>query len=406
MATFTYRAYDGQGRLVDGAIESLSREEALEALRRQGAYPVEISERRTGDAAVSNRESGRRTVSGEALILATRELSTLINAQLPLDEALKIVALQPLVPKPTRRVLEAVLSRVVAGASLSEALALFPGDFPEYYWRLVSAAERSGSLGPALDGLASHLERRAELARRVRAALLYPAILMFAAFAALTIVVGVLVPAVAPLFEDAGVSPPPVIAVLRAVQQFVASYWLALGLGAGLLSAGLVRLTQRPASRAFAGRFALDLPIAGRLIAAGETVRFSQTLAMLLSSGVPLLDALRVSARALGNHAYKSAVDQAADVVAQGGSLSEGLARSGRFTELALRLTSIGERTGQLGPMLSRLARIEQEALQNRLDRMMGLIAPILTLVIGLLVGGIILSVMSALTGLNDLAFK
>ncbi|MBX9925706.1 MAG: type II secretion system F family protein [Hyphomicrobiaceae bacterium] len=405
---YSYRAYDGDGRVVDGVVEERSREAAIDALRRRGTFPVEIAESTSAAVASPARGPfGRRTaITRQGLVVITRELATLLSAQLPIDETLRIVALQPLVPDPARRILQDVLARVTAGDTLSDALARHADDFPEFYVRLVAASEKSGTLGPAMTGLAQYLERRAELSRRVSSALVYPLILLAAAIATLAIVTGVLVPAIAPVFEDAGASPPPVIAALRSLQLSVAGNWPLILAGFGALVLLGVRARQQPAVRAAIERTALRLPVAGRLIASSETARLSRTLSTLLTSGVPLLEALRVSGGALTTSAFRSAVEDTAETVSRGGLLSDGMTATGRFGELALRLTAIGERTAQLPDMLTRLARIEEEALQHDLDRLTGLIAPVMTVLIGLLVGGIILSVMGAIAGLNDLAFK
>lgn len=409
---FSYRAYDGEGRVIEGVVEEQSREAAIDVLRRRGAYPVDVveasatprSHRSTFASIVGTARAA--AITRPALVVVTRELATLLSAQLPIDEALRIVSLQPLVPAAARRVLDDILARVVAGDTLSGALARHPEDFPEYYVRLVGAAERSASLGPAMTGLAHYLERRADLARKVQSAMTYPAILLVAALAAVTIVIGVLVPAIAPVFEDAGASPPPVIAILRATQLFVTANWPLLLLGTLLLVLMAIAVGRRPSTMRTIEAAALRLPVVGRLVSASETARLARTLSTLLTSGVPLLDALRVAGGALGTGAFRSAVEIIVEHVSRGGLISEGAASTGRFGELALRLTGIGERTGQLPEMLARLAHIEEEALQHDLERLTGLIAPVMTILIGLVVGGIILSVMGAIAGLNDIAFR
>jgi general secretion pathway protein F len=417
MASFNYRAYDANGRVVTGEVSGPTRAAALDSLRRQGTFPIEITDGPANGpanatdprnaAGMATPSRGRRQrVSRGALVVLTRELATLVTADLPIDEALGIVALQPMVPAPTRAVAREVLDQVVQGSSLSDALAQHPADFPEFYWRLVAAAERSGGLGPALTELAAHLERRAELGQKVRSALLYPAVLLVAAVVTMAIVTGVLVPSIAPMFEDAGAKLPAVIAALRAAQVFVAEHWMVLLAVLAVTAAGLMRAARLPAVRQALDRFALRLPLAGALIAKSETARFAGTVATLLKSGVPLLDALQVSQSTLGTSVYRSAAGDVAAAVSSGGLLSDALARSGRFPELAVRFAAIGERTGKLDAMLERLGRIEDAAQQRDLERLTGLLAPVLTVTIGVLVGGIILSVMGAIVGLNDLALK
>ena len=411
MTAYTYRAYDADGRLVEGQLDSDTREAALDTLRRRGALPIEIAE---GSAAVHSAGSWRDTLGGTrrrprsdpALALATRELATLLGADLPLDEALRLLALQPSLPARMRRLFDDVLARVLAGASLSDALSAHPREIPELHWRLVAAGERSGNLAGTLGALAGFLERGVALRGKVRDALLYPMVLLAAAVVALAIVVGVLVPAIAPLFDEAGATPPPVIATLAAIQRFAAAHWPLLVIGAGLLVALLAAATRNAQlQRAFDG-LALAVPVLGTLIARRETARLTGTLATLLASGVPMLDAMRVATDALSNTRYRQASGQIVERLASGGLLSAELAATGLFSELALRMTAIGERTGDIDGMLARLARIEEEALQRDLERMAALVAPLLTVLIGLFVGGIILSVMDAILGLNELAIR
>lgn len=403
MSVFSYRAYDAKGQLVEGKTEGVSRDAVLSDLRRRGAFPVEIAELQ---AAGRQQASGTRAqLSRDVLVLITRELATLIEAHLPIDEALRIVALQPQVPARARKVLDAVRGEVEAGHSLSGAL-LATGTFPTYYVSLIAAAERGATLGPALTGLAGYLERRADIARRVQGALLYPVILTVAAVAALGVVIGVLVPAVAPLFDEAGVSPPPAIALLRAVHVGLAAHWpVVLVSICGLVLLG-VQAVRSPARRARLDRLMLRLPFAGRMIAHGQTARLAQTLATLLQNGVPLLDALRVTARALDSAPYRDAANEISDHVSRGGTFAAGLAASGCFSPLAVRLAEIGERTGELQAMLARLGRIEEDALSKGLERALALLAPVLTVLVGILVGGILVSVMSAILSLNDVVAR
>ena len=408
MGSYSYRAYDQSGRLVEGRLDSDTRADAIEALRRQGALPIEIEEA-SGTRVRSgfwSRLTARPAVSDAALAMLTRELATLLAATLPLDDALRLIALQPSLDARTRRLVASLLTRVLGGDSLSRALQSEPGAFPEYYWNLVAAGERSGGIAAALASLATFLERRAAFRTKLRDALVYPAVLLAAAVVAMSVVVGVLVPAIAPLFDEAGSAPPPVIAVLRDLQLLVAAHWPLVIAAAALAIALLVAGARSASMRRRFDRLALRLPLIGRLIARRETARFSGTLATLLSSGVPMLDAVRLTTAALSNDVYRDASAALVERLAEGGVLSEEMAANGLYGELALRMTAIGERSGDVAPMLARLARIEEEALQRDLERLSGLVAPVLTVAIGLAVGAVILSVMDAVLGLNELAFR
>lgn len=424
MRQFTYRAYDRDGRIVSGEIGAGSREAAIATLKGRGVVPVEIAEARSqggsrdGQAAgigvgaqatnLLRRWSWRRpdAIAARDLAAMTRELASLVTADVPLADALRIVALQPRIAPAVRRVLGDVLDRVLAGSSLSDALAAHPRDIPEPYWRLVAAAERSGKLGAALERQAAELERRREIADRIRSALIYPAILAVAAILTLAVVIGLLVPSIAPVFEQAGAPLPPVLGFLRGVQTAVATYWpLLLGVVA-IAAIAITVLSGTRAARTLFEDALFGLPLVGRTLEAAETARFAATLATLLTSGVPLLDALRTTARTLRTRAYQSATEALAEGVARGATVSGAMADGRRFGELAVRLVGVGEATGKLADMLDRLAGILERSTTRDIDRATAILAPVLTLVIGAVVGGIVLSVMSALVGLNEIAIR
>jgi general secretion pathway protein F len=405
---YGYRAYDSGGRLMQGEIMADSRELALEALHRRGAFPLEVAE---GLASPAKPWWDReivlfRHVPLGGLALFSRELATLVKADLPLDETLRIVALQPSLSTAMRRVTEGVLARVLEGQSLSQALSAADGAFPEFYWRLVRGGEASGTLGAVLEDVAAFLERAAEIRAKVLSALLYPAILLTAAGLAVLAIMAVLLPAIVPLLRDAGAPLPPIVRVLEAVREAVTGHWQAWLGGAAVAVALLAALIATGQLKSALSRLALRTPLIGGLVAKREVARFSRTLATLMKSGVPLLDAARIAGGVLVNVSYRSAIMAAAEEVRQGAALSRPLTASGLFPEVALRLIAVGEKTGQLDAMLLRVAEIFEAALQRQLDRITAMITPLLTLCIGALVGGLIVSVMSALLGINELAIN
>jgi general secretion pathway protein F len=406
MPLYRYRAYDKSGALAEGEIETRSRELALQQLHQKGFHPLDVTEDSPrGKERWWEREvfsSGTLPVAGLALL--TRELATLIKAEIPLDDALRIVSLQPLIPARIRRVTKAVHEAVRGGESLAGALAARGTEFPEYYWRLVQAGESSSTLGDVLDDIGTFLERSNEVRSQVVSALIYPAVLLVAAMAALGVILTVLLPTVMPLFKDAGATPPPMLRFLVSAQAALAQNWL---LWLALQAAVALALTlawRSPGLRLTIDRAILRLPMVGGLVAARETARFSRTLSTLSHNGVPMLDAVRISGSVLQNKAFSLAVATAGESLKEGGSLSQPLARSGLFSELALRLMAVGEQTAQLDTMLMRVAQIFETTLQRQLSRLMTLLTPLLTLLIGGLVGGLIISVMTAIMSLNDVA--
>jgi general secretion pathway protein F len=409
MPRYSYKAYDAKGGRLVGEIESETREAALEALVRQGRYALELVEGGVSAPSLPWWQQdvfSSRRLSQQNITLFTRELATLVKAELPIDEALRIVVLQPLISARTRQIVGAVLARVLDGASLSEALGAQQGAFPEYYWRIVHAGEASGTLGTALDDLAHLLDRSMEFRSRIVSALVYPATLLFAAAAALTIVMTILIPTIAPMFKEAGKEPPALIGNLIALQDFLSEHWLATLLVAALGIAGLIALFRQDAWRLMRDRMVLRLPLISGLVENGQTAVFARTLGTMIKSGVPMLRALAVAGDALRNRAMSGAVHACATEMREGGGLVGALGKSRLFPELSLRLISVGEQSGQLDTMLGRVADIYEAALQRQLDRVTSLLTPILTIVIGVVVGGLILSVIGAIVSVNELALQ
>lgn len=408
MPRYSYKAYDQTGALLSGAIDVATREAALQALSARGQMAVEVSE--TGEASPLpwwQREvfTTKGLSDGERLML-TRELATLLKAELPLDEALGIVVLMPGLGVRVRALAGRILDRVREGQSLSQALAGQGNAFPEFYWRLVRAGEASGSLGDVLGELSTLLERSSDMRSRVASAMLYPLLLMAAAFAAVLVIMLVLLPAVMPLFAEAGVEPPLALRMMSSAHAAVTGHWQVSGLALGILVLAALVLRNDAGFRATRDKLVLRLPVIGRLTTMRETGRFCRTMSALLKNGVPLLDALRSTAGVLTNRVYVEATRALAGAVAEGATLSQQMQASKLFSELSVRLAAAGEKTGQVDGMLARTAAIHEAMLERDVDRMTKLIGPVLTLFIGIFTGGLILSVMQAILSINDLALR
>lgn len=408
MARFIYKAYDTSGIFASGEVAAQTREGALEALARRGQIPIELIEATaaTSTAWWQREVFGAGGLSSSNLATFTRELASLVKAEIPIDEALRIVAVQPMLPARLRQIINSCLERVLEGESLSDALRAQGKAFPEFYFRLIKAGESSGALSEVLVDLASVLERSAETRSRMTSALIYPAVLLVAAAVALAVILTVLIPTILPIFEDAGAKPPFLIQALSDFQKFLAAHWISVLTLAVMAVVSLGLIAKSSGARLHMDRFWLSLPLVGGLIERRETARLSRTLSVLTRNGVPILESLRIAAGVMSNRAYRQAIDIAGDAVKEGSSLTAPLTRSGLFPDLFLRLTAVGEKTGQLDAMQLRVAEIYEAAVERQLKRLTDLITPVLTLVIGGCVGGLIISVMSAIFSVNDLALK
>jgi general secretion pathway protein F len=406
MPLYQYRAYDSAGALRSGEMEAASDAGVLQQLKAAGLIPVEaVESRRARVERWWERDLfADRNLPPASLALFTRELATLVDAGIPLDEALRIVTLHPMIAK-VRKATEETLAYVLEGASLAEAMER-QGRFGDFYCSMVRAGEAAGNLGQVLRQLATSLERSVETRQRLRSALVYPMVLVAMAVGGLVLIATVLLPTIVPIFTDAGAEPPFAIRLMLDLQNGLARHWVLVLIGLVLFVAGLVMLWHNPQARSLFSRLALKAPLVGPIVTMAETAKLARTLASLLGSGVPMLTALRIVGSVAGNAHVAAAIADAADEVKEGRMLSRGLARSGVFPSLMLRLTAVGEETGRLEPMLRHVETIFEGQVHRRLEHLLTLLTPTLTIGMGLIVGGLILSVMSAILSINELAFQ
>ena len=410
MTRFGFKAYDAGGRLIEGELFCESREMALDSLHRRGVFPLQIvAGAVAGKQAWWNRDIvvlRSRTMSQAALALFIRELATLVRSELALDEALRIAALQPLLPAGVKRVAQAVLAGVLEGQGLSQAMAAQGEVFPEFVWRLIRGGEASGALADVLEDLAAFLERSAEIRSKIVSAMLYPMILLGVAALTIAVIMTVLLPMIVPLLRDAGAPLPTVVRVLEAVRLGVTDNALLAVIAAAAVASLAIALPRMETARLAWSRPVLRIPLINQLVAGRQVARFARTLGTLLKAGVPLLDATRIAGGVLGNAHYRQAVQTVTSGLKEGAPLSRLMTASNLFPELALRLIAIGEQTGELEAMLLRVATIFETIVQRQLDRLTTLLTPVMTLGIGLLVGGLMISVMGALLSINELTLQ
>ena len=399
MGSYRYTAYASTGDLVRGSIAARSHAEALELIHHRGLLALEAEE-----ASSSSRPHGFRSrqlsLAGRVHLLL--ELATLLKAEVVLDQALRILG-EARRTRLARVVVRDCAERVAAGGRLSEALDTKLSGFRRDEVAMIAAGEQNGSLAQVLDQLARLLERRLELRRRLTSALIYPSLLVFMALAAIVVIVSVLIPNIEPLFEGNEARLPAVVRVLLQVQNHLADYGLHLAAGLFALSAAAAAAMKRPGLRDIIDRSLLRVPLAGGLVRKAVVSRLCLTIAMLLESGVPLQQSLRAASGVVANSQAKAALDSATEQVTSGGRLSRAL-RSGLFDEASLRLVALGEDTNRLAHMLHHVARTCESELVRQIERAMTLLTPVLTLVLGITVGGIIMSVMQAILGISDIA--
>lgn len=402
MAAFEYIALDSAGRQRKGVLEADSARQARQQLREQKLSPLEVQPARSKSQPGSPRLGFSRGLSARDLALLTRQLATLVQAALPIEEALRAAAAQSTTGK-VKSMLLAVRGRVLEGHSLAASLKEFPSAFPDLYRATVAAGEHSGHLGLVLEQLADYTEQRYQSRQKIQLALMYPVILMIASLSIVGFLLGYVVPDVVKVFVNTGQALPGLTQGLIAASDFVKGWsWLVVLLAiAGVL--GLKQLLKTPALRLRWDEFLLRLPLIGRLSRAAHTARFASTLAILSRSGVPLVDGLGIAAAVIGNMAIRGRVEQAAQKVREGSSLTRALEATNDFPPMLLHMLASGERSGELDNMLGRAARTQENDLSAQIALMVGLFEPFMLVFMGAVVLVIVLAILLPILSLNQL---
>ncbi|HLY05757.1 MAG TPA: type II secretion system F family protein [Rhizomicrobium sp.] len=406
MAQFQYRAMTGSGAVVRGVLDAPSRDQVVRQLRTRGLFPLDASESGTGGLRgllpKNLRIGGRVTMRG--LAMATQELSTLLKAGLELDRALGIlVGLSDI--GALKAPFEGVRNRVRDGMAFADALSSDPV-FPKFYVSMVRAGEHGGTLDVTLQRLTDYLSRTMAIREQVTSALVYPSLLLLTAGASVIVILVFVLPEFQPLFADAGKSLPLPTQIVMGAGDAVRTYgWLVvLLIVAGII--GLQRALRNPAKRLKWDAFKLRWPVLGNLMASIEVERLMRTFGTLLSNGVPIPTALNLSKDVLSNTVLAAAIRDAAVSLREGERLAQRLARAKVFPPVTLDLIRIGEESGKLDEMLLRQADLDEHRIKHKVDRALALLVPVLTIGLGMVVAGLIASMLVAIISVNDLALQ
>jgi general secretion pathway protein F len=356
---------------------------------------TDINRRKTPNDGTKNRRV--HSVNRRHFRTFLRQLAALLRAGLPIDQAMDLLSRQHDMPS-AARLAAGIASRVRQGSALSEAMAAEPGVFDELDLSVITAAETSGRMAEAVTRLADYHQRRDAVSDRVRAALIYPLILVVAAALAITVLFVVVVPSLAPLLADAEVKPPLATLIVLALSDFLIVHgWIFPVISAALLIVGTL-----PAGRRARDQLALSIPIIGPLLARVETERWQRGLGILLANGVALPRATAVVAGGFSNQTLKTSGAHIASAIPQGRGLAVLMAECGCFPTIAVQLVRVGEEAGGLDAMLLQSADHQHEEVEQSLTRLIGLIEPVLILVLGLAVAGVVLALLTTVTSLNQ----
>lgn len=405
MAAYRYKALNAQGQVTKGILESDS-ERALRAqLRQQKLRPIEVAEvssRKSADDKKSSFTLFSPRLGGSELALVTRQLATLVASALPLDECLQAVAEQSK-RSSTKALLLQVRSKVAEGYMLASAMGQFPQAFNEMYRAMVSAGEQAGQLSPVLEQLATYTEERQHTAQQLKMALIYPFVLIGVAIAVVSALMVFVVPELVGIFAHSKKALPPLTVALIATSDFLRGYGIYL-LVAVVAAAWLFKqVIKAPGRRRHWHKILLNTPGARSILTAMDTARFASTLSILMASGVPLLDSLKIAGAVMQNLVLRDASEQVALRVKEGSSLNRALNQSEYFPPMMVHMVASGETSGDLETMLERSANNQERELQMTLGTIMGLFEPLMVVVMGGLVLLIVLAILLPIFDLNTM---
>lgn len=404
MPAFAYAALDPRGKERKGLVEADSSRQARQLLRDQGLTPLKL------DAAVvsqqqqlqaGNSARGASMKVGE-LALITRQLATLLQSSMPLEEALAAISQQSETAK-VRSIVSAVRTRVMEGHSLAGSLGDFPRAFPDLYRATVAAGEHAGQLDLVLNRLADYTERSHESRQKAKLALLYPVLLFLLSIAIVTGLMAFVVPDVVEVFVGQGQELPFLTRALIGTSYFIVHYgvWLLVLLVALVIAARMA--LRNPEFRSQWDHSLLRLPLVGKLSRGNNTARYASTLSILASSGVPVVDAMTIASQVLSNRWLRERVTLATQQVREGTSLHKALQQVGYFPPMMIHMIASGEASGELPAMLERVAHSQQRELDNLVATLIGIFEPAMLVFMGAAVLIIVLAILQPIFELNQL---
>jgi general secretion pathway protein F len=404
MAAFDYVALDGNGKQTKGVVEGDSQRQVRQYLRDRGLVPLSVD---AAAKATNKQFSGLnfkwgQSIGARDLALLTRQMATLVQAGLPIGDVLTAVAQQTEKPR-IQSMMMAVRSKVLEGHTLANSLGEYPRAFPNLYRATVSAGEHSGHLDLVLNRLADYTESSKETKQKIQGAMVYPIFLVIFSIAIVTLLMVKVVPNVVEVFSGTGQALPGITQALIATSSFFVHWWwlvLLLTFAAVVLARTLL---QRPAIELAWHKRILSLPMFGKLSRNINTSRFASTLSILTSSGVPLVDAMRIAGEVMANRWLQTRVKEATQKVSEGTSLRNALHHAGYFPPMMLHMIASGESSGELDTMLSRVAASQEQDLQAFIGIVVSILPPLLLVIMAGLVLMIVLAILLPIIQMNNL---
>jgi len=404
MPLFTYKAVNTVGETEDGVRDAADEAQLIAALQAEGYIPIRITSARSGSflgfGGVKQAKLSQKDVA-----LFTGELATLLESGLPLDKSLLVLMDLTEDNERLTKLIAKVLEKVKSGSSLADALEIQAGIFTKFYLNMIRAGEAGGSLGEVLVRLSEYLESSQELKDTVSTALIYPVILLVMSLASVFIMLTFVVPQFTEMFESAGKALPVSTQIVVGMAEWLQSYWwLLIGGFVGLSSYMKFQMADPARKKVWDGYF-LKVPLFGHILLNKETANISRTLGTLLGNGVSIIAALVIVRETVDNLVVAEAIADTEEQLKQGRHLSDALLEKGIFPKMAMQMIKMGEETGRLEEMLLRVATIYDKQLRVAIQRMLAFLEPALIITLGLIIAGIIVSILLAILSVNDLAF-
>ncbi|WP_158972736.1 type II secretion system inner membrane protein GspF [Paraglaciecola sp. L3A3] len=403
MAAYAYQAMEKNGKTKNGVLEGDNPRQIRQQLRELGLIPMQVDQ--VADKERKSQQSFtlfKATISASDLSLLTRQLATLVESSLPIEEALLAVAEQCEKPR-QKNMMMAVRSKVVEGHTLADALGEFPHVFDNLFCAMVAAGEKSGHLDTVLNRLADYTENRQKTRSQITQALVYPMIMMFFACAIVILLLTVVVPKIVGQFEHMGQDLPTITQILIDVSEFLRNYGLFLGAFIVLVLVVIARVLKQPVMKKRYHKFILTLPLIGKVSKGLNTARFARTLSILTSSAVPLLESMNIAGNVLENLHIKAAIKDAAVFVKEGSSLRASLEQTKMFPPMMMHMIASGERSGELQQMLGRAADNQDRQFESLVGVSLKIFEPILIVTMATVVLFIVLAILQPIMALNSM---
>lgn len=386
--TYIWKGRSPNGEILSGEYQAETREELIGYLRKRKIIITSVKER-AKEYNINMPWSNR--VSVKDLGVFTRQFATMINAGLPMVQCLDILAAQT-EKDAFRLAIADVMSEVEGGATLGDAMRKYPKIFSRLYVNMVEAGEAGGILDLILSRLAVYLEKADALQRKIKSALTYPAVVCFVAMGATVFMLMFIIPTFAKMFSDFGGELPTPTKIVMGLSDFLRNFWYFLAAGAAGIVVAVNRYYKTDNGKRTIDRGLLKIPVLGMVIRKGAVARFTRTLGTLISSGVPILNGLEITAKTSGNKVVEDAVMATRESISQGNTISEPLKGSGVFPPMVTQMIAVGEQTGALDEMLEKIANFYDDEVDSAVDSLTSIIEPVMIVVMGTIVGGMLVA--------------